>query len=44
MEMFDLMEINCAMLEKDIITMTDLEIKRVLDKKGVKRAIYGPLH
>ena len=40
MEMFDLMEINCAMVEKDMITITDLEIKRVLDKKGVKRAIY----
>ena len=36
MEMFDLMEINCAMVEKDMITITDLEIKRVLDKKGVK--------
>ena len=34
-EMFDLMEINCAMVEKDMITITDLEIKRVLDKKGV---------
>ena len=43
MEMFDLMEINCAMVEKDMITITDLEIKRVLDKKGVKRAISGPL-
>ena len=41
MEMFDLMEINCAMVEKDMITITDLEIKRVLDKKGVKRAISG---
>ena len=43
MEMFDLMEMNCAMVEKDMITITDLEIKRVLDKKGVKRAISGPL-
>ena len=43
MEVFDLMEINCAMVEKDMITITDLEIKRVLDKKGVKRAISGPL-
>ena len=43
MEMFDLMEINCVMLEKDIITMTDLEIKNVPDIKGVKRAISGPL-
>ena len=33
MEVFDLMEINCAMVEKDVITITDLEIKRVLDKK-----------
>ena len=41
MEVFDLMEINCAMVEKDMITITDLEIKRVLDKKGVKRAISG---
>ena len=36
MEVFDLMEINCAMMEKDMITITYLEIKRVLDKKGVK--------
>ena len=36
MEVFDLMEINCAMVEKDMITITYLEIKRVLDKKGVK--------
>ena len=36
MEMFDIMEINCAMVEKDMITITDLEIKHVLDKKGVK--------
>ena len=43
MEVFDLMEINCAMVEKDMITITYLEIKRVLDKKGVKRAISGPL-
>ena len=43
MEVFDLMEINCAMVEKDMITITNLEIKRVLDKKGVKRAISGPL-
>ena len=33
MEVFDLMEINCAMVEKDMITITNLEIKRVLDKK-----------
>ena len=33
MEMFDLMEMNCAMVEKDMITISDLEIKRVLDKK-----------
>ena len=33
MEMFDLMEINCAMVEKDMITITNLEIKRILDKK-----------
>ena len=32
-EMFDLMEMNCAMVEKDMITITDLEIKRVLTKK-----------
>ena len=43
MEVFDLMEINCAMVEKDMITITDLEIKCVLDKKGLKRAISGPL-
>ena len=43
MEVFDLMEINCAMVEKDMITITDLEIKCVLDKKGVKMAISGPL-
>ena len=43
MEVFDLMEINCAMVEKDMITITDLEIKHVLDKKGVKGAISGPL-
>ena len=33
MEMFDLMEMKSAMVEKDMITITDLEIKRVLDKK-----------
>ena len=38
MEMFDLMEMNCAIVEKDMITITDL------DKKGVKRAISGPLN
>ena len=49
MEMFDLMEINCAMVEKDMITITDLEIKRDQDeckKSGPEQNSIGagPLH
>ena len=49
MEMFDLMEMNCAMVEKDMITITDLEIKCVQDeckKIGPEQNSIGagPLH